>query len=27
LEDLPLKGIEYILDAYQSHRIRDLVVQ
>ena len=27
LEDLPLKGIEYILDAYQSHRICDLVVQ
>ena len=24
LEDLPLPGIEYILDAYQSHRICDL---
>ena len=27
LEDLPLRGIEYILDAYQSHRICDLLVQ
>ena len=27
LEDLPLKGIEYILDAYQGHRVCDLVVQ
>ena len=27
LENLPLKGIEYILDVYQSHRICDLVVQ
>jgi hypothetical protein len=27
LEDLPLKGIEYILDAYQGHRICELVVQ
>lgn len=27
LEDLPLPGIEYILDAYQGHRICDLAVQ
>jgi hypothetical protein len=27
LEDLPLQGIEYILDAYQDHRVCDLVMQ
>jgi hypothetical protein len=27
LENLPLKGIEYILDAYQGYRVCDLVVQ
>ena len=27
LEDLPLSGIEYILEAYQGHRICDLAVQ
>jgi hypothetical protein len=27
LEDLPLPGIDYILDAYQSHRAFDLAVQ